>query len=225
MNRAFAIGAGMVEVDVRMSKDGVPVIMHDGTLERTTNGKGLVSEMTLAQLKVLDAGSWMSPKYAGERVPTLAEAVQTTKKNRGSLLLDLKGEGMGGAVAQVLRDSNLHSSNVLIGAWTGAQVSDFLHHLPQAQILMSTEEGFNQWESDFFAKQIARGFAGFEIAANWSPAFVAAAHARGMPVYAFTINDENAMRELIEMGIDGIETDNPSLLLALVKEAKKRSGR
>ncbi len=71
INRAFAIGAGMVEVDVHLSKDGVPVIMHDDTLERTTNGKGLVSHMTVAQLKALDAGSWKSQKYVGELVPNV----------------------------------------------------------------------------------------------------------------------------------------------------------
>jgi glycerophosphoryl diester phosphodiesterase len=125
----------------------------------------------------------------------------------------------------VLRDLNLPASSVVIGAWRDTQVTDFVQHLPEAQILMSTEEGFTQWEADFFARQIARGIAGFEVGADWSPAFVAAAHAHGMPVYAFTINEEPAMRELIEMGIDGIETDNPSLLLGLVKEARKRPGR
>lgn len=220
INRAFAIGARMVEIDVRLSRDGVPVIMHDETVDRTTNGKGLVSQMTVAQLKALDAGSWMSPKYAGERVPTLAEALQAAK-GKGPLLLDLKVERMGGAVAQVLHNLNLPSSSVVIGVWTDPQVSDFVYHLPRSQILMSTEEGLSKWEADFFTKQIARGIAGFDMA-NWSPAFVAAAHAHGMPVYAFTVNDETAMRELIEIGVDGIETDFPGLLLRLINQTRKR---
>ncbi len=129
---------------------------------------------------------------------------------------------MGDAVAQVLRKLNLPSSSVVIAAWTAPQVRDFVRHLPRAQIFMSTEEGFSKWEPDFFTKQIARGITGFDVMANWSPAFVAAAHAQGMSVYASVINDETAMHELIEMGVDGIETDNPGVLLRLISQIRKR---
>ncbi|WP_138495521.1 glycerophosphodiester phosphodiesterase [Paenibacillus pinistramenti] len=82
-----------MEVDVQMSKDGVPVIIHDFSVNRTTNGRGLVREKTLDQLKKLDAGSWKSPFYAGERILTLDELLDTVK---GRLKLDLEIKTQGG---------------------------------------------------------------------------------------------------------------------------------
>ena len=70
---AIGAGADMIELDVCLTKDRIPVVIHDQTLERTTDGHGLVSEFTLSELKKLDAGSWFSPKFKGESIPTLEE--------------------------------------------------------------------------------------------------------------------------------------------------------
>ncbi len=220
INEAFALGADMVEVDVHLSRDGVPVVIHDETVDRTTNGTGLVSGMTLAELKALDAGSWVSPRYAGERIPTLGEALQAAK-GKGRLLLDLKMGGMGRAVAEVFRALSLPKESGVIGAWTQSQTSDFVKHFPGAQILM-TGGAPSRWEPDYFRQQRGRGLAGFEIGDNWSAAFIAGAHVHGMPVYAYTINDKPTMLRLIAMGIDGIETDYPAILVALVRELSGR---
>src|SRR3954447_15867557 len=76
--RAKELGATWIEFDVQLSADGIPIILHDDTLERTTNlGQQLrPTELTLAQLKDLDAGSWFSPEFAGEKIPTLEEVLQ-----------------------------------------------------------------------------------------------------------------------------------------------------
>jgi glycerophosphoryl diester phosphodiesterase len=74
LRRAIETGATAVEVDVRTSRDGQLFLLHDATLDRTTNGKGAAREKSLAELKKLDAGSWFDGKYAGERIPTLREA-------------------------------------------------------------------------------------------------------------------------------------------------------
>ncbi len=71
--------ANSIEFDVQLSSDGVPVIIHDATVERTTSGYGLVREKTLEQLKALDAGAWFNPKFAGEQIPTLLEALRAIK--------------------------------------------------------------------------------------------------------------------------------------------------
>ncbi|MEK7278389.1 MAG: glycerophosphodiester phosphodiesterase family protein, partial [Chloroflexota bacterium] len=73
---AAALGADAVELDVKLSKDGVPIIMHDPTVDRTTDGRGRVADLTLAALKRLDAGAKKDAKFAGERVPTLAEVFE-----------------------------------------------------------------------------------------------------------------------------------------------------
>jgi glycerophosphoryl diester phosphodiesterase len=222
INAAFALGADMVEIDVHFSRDGVPVVIHDETLERTTNGKGPVSQMTLAQLKSLDAGSSFLRKFAGERIPTLAEALQAAK-GKGPLLLDLKVEGLGRAVADVLRQLGLPDSSVAIGAWTDSQTKDFVTHVPGAQILLSTGQGLPKWDEEYFRRVRARGSTAFELHIDVvNEAFIAEAHKHGMPVYVFTINDEPTLRSLIAMGVDGIETDNPALLmLLLVRELSR----
>ncbi|MFD2368755.1 glycerophosphodiester phosphodiesterase [Brevibacillus sp. GCM10020057] len=78
-----------MEIDVQLSRDGVPVLIHDFTLERTSNGKGLVKDHTLQELRELDAGSWLDEKFAGERIPTLDEALQAVK-GRCTLNIELK---------------------------------------------------------------------------------------------------------------------------------------
>ncbi|MEK5060360.1 glycerophosphodiester phosphodiesterase [Paenibacillus sp. FSL H7-0326] len=81
-----------IELDVQLSRDGYPVVIHDYRLERTTNGKGFVKDMTLHELKQLDAGSWKSKKYAGERIPTLAEVLERIR-GRVKLNIELKTTG------------------------------------------------------------------------------------------------------------------------------------
>jgi len=214
---AFARGAGMVEVDVHLSRDGVPVIIHDDTLDRTTNGRGPVAQKTLVALKQLDAGAWFDRKFTGERVPTLADALRAAA-GKGPLLLDLKVDGLGRAVGDVLRQLALPGSSLVIGAWTPAQEQDFVAHVPGAQVLMSTGD-LPQWNDDFFRSVRARGVAGFEVAhESLNAAFVDAAHRHRMPVYAFTVNDEPTLRRLISMGVDAIETDDPTLLARLRSE-------
>jgi len=87
--RAVDDGVDVVEMDVRLSADGYVVVMHDGTVDRTTDGTGVVSEMSLAVLKGLDAGSWFDARYAGERIPTLAEVLAWARGKVG-LMLELK---------------------------------------------------------------------------------------------------------------------------------------
>ena len=106
VREAVSLGAHMIEFDVRMTKDGHLVIMHDKTVDRTTNGKGLVRELTLKQIKELDAGSWKSEKFKGERVPLLSEALAVIPKNMW-INLHLKGDGkLGIATAKVLVEKN-----------------------------------------------------------------------------------------------------------------------
>ena len=155
-------------------------------------------------------------KYADERILTLAEALRAAK-GKGRLLLDLQIDGMGRAIADVIHSLNLPNSSVAIAAWSLEQTNDIVTHLPRACVLYTFEAPSN-WKSDFFKKQLARGITGFDVGGNWSSEFVAGAHAHGMPVYANTINDEPTMRKLIDMGIDGIETDVPAVLVRLINE-------
>jgi glycerophosphoryl diester phosphodiesterase len=87
---AKEMGADWFELDSTLTRDGQVIVIHDDTLDRTTNGKGPVADMTLAQLKQLDAGAWKDPKFAGERLPTLAEALDLARKRRIGVYLEIK---------------------------------------------------------------------------------------------------------------------------------------
>lgn len=104
-NEAILLGAHMIEFDVQMTKDNKLVIMHDKTVDRTTNGAGLVSELTLEEIKKLDAGSWKSQQFASEKVPTFKETLEIMPQNIW-LNIHLKGgEELGEATAKVLNSA------------------------------------------------------------------------------------------------------------------------
>jgi glycerophosphoryl diester phosphodiesterase len=88
--RALALGVNRVELDVRFTDGDVPVIMHDPTVDRTTNGTGEVSAMTLSQLRALDAGSWFSSAFRGTQVPTLYEVLSLVKSKHATVMVELK---------------------------------------------------------------------------------------------------------------------------------------
>ena len=103
---AVRLGAQMIEFDVRMSKDGKLIIMHDATVDRTTNGTGLVEDLTWEEIKILDAGSWKSDEFEGERVPLLDEVLDVFPKTIW-LNVHLKGnKKLGAAVAKTILDKN-----------------------------------------------------------------------------------------------------------------------
>ena len=87
-DNTFDKGGDWIQVDVWISSDGVPVCHHDETVDRTTDGTGIIWQKTLAELKTLDAGSWFDPLFAGEEIPTLAEAL-TLAEGRGKVLIDI----------------------------------------------------------------------------------------------------------------------------------------
>ena len=135
IHRAIETGATAVEVDVRTSVDGELFILHDATLDRTTSGKGTASELTLAQLQQLDAGSWFDPKYRDERIPSLIQAAEACR-GRIDLLLDLKeqGDDYDTQVADVIRKHG-DPDKTIIGVRSVSQAIRFRTLLPKAQQL------------------------------------------------------------------------------------------
>ncbi|HZG83879.1 glycerophosphodiester phosphodiesterase [Paenibacillus sp.] len=102
-----------LELDIQLSKDGVPVVIHDFTLGRTTTGQGFVKDHTLAELKALDAGAWFDPAFRGERIPTLAEALALAK-GRAVVNIELKTAGglypgLAEAAVKVVRESGMEN--------------------------------------------------------------------------------------------------------------------
>ncbi len=215
-------GADAVEVDIHLSRDGTPFVFHDDTLERTTNGRGLASALSMAELKRLDAGAWMDKNFAGVRIPTLEEVLRVTR-GRAGLLLDLKMEGMARAVAAVYARVGVDPSEALIGGWTATQRADFSRHMPGARVLR-TEPPPSMWRTAFFDQARQERLWGFELGDEWPADFVGDAVLHGMPVIGYTVNDEPTMRRLLEIGVSGIETDDPLLLKRVLTGTPLPSG-
>ncbi len=135
IRRAIEVGATAVEVDVRTSRDGQLFILHDRTLDRTTNGSGPASELTLAELQKLDAGSSFDPAYRNERIPSLIQVAQACR-GEIELLLDLKeqGDDYDRQVATVIRQHG-DPMQTIIGVRSVVQAERFRRLLPQARQL------------------------------------------------------------------------------------------
>jgi penicillin amidase len=133
--QAIAAGATAVEVDVRRSKDNQLVLRHDDTLDKTTNGKGLIKAQTLAELQQLDAGSWFDPQFAGEKIPTL-EQVLLVCRGRIDVLLDLKesGEEYAQLVSAAIKEHG-EETRTIVGVRSVEQARQFRKLLPKSRQL------------------------------------------------------------------------------------------
>ena len=142
---AYEMGADVVECDVRLSADGVPVILHDLEMYRTTRQPGNVSHYTLAQLKTFECGSWFGPEWAGEQIPTLAEMLAVAKQYNKRLLLDIKGAFMPIQIVQVIKDSGIPLHQVPIFTWWEYMTTEYTSRLPGAEFLRNpaTLEGYS----------------------------------------------------------------------------------
>ena len=206
-NTCAAIRAGdgsadRVEFDVRTSADGQLVLMHDETVDRTTDGTGAVSNLTLVQLKALDAGSKFSPAFAGERIPTLAEALRAQPPGLPPLR-DCKVAAPR-AIVDVLRAENaLDDVVVAYGSW------DFLFEVGRLEARIALcAAGSGELATNTLAMLQSYGV----HAVAWDQAFVtpeilARVHARGMRL--FVAAEAAEIQAFLDMGVDGLYTDDP----------------
>lgn len=219
--KALALGATFIETDLQLSRDARFVAIHDETVERTTNGQGRVHDQTLAELRRLDAGSWFGSEYAGERIPTLEEILEFSKKNDAVFYLELKPSGSWGgehALIGALRESGEVARAVVIsfdptvlaslrkieptlmtGVLYDGQLPEPLH--------VAAEVGARQL--------VVRG----DLV---TPTMIAQAREKDLQVVCWTVNHPAHIRMLISAGVDGIMSDYPDrLVAALHKDAEK----
>lgn len=208
--QAVEAHAPIVEMDTALSKDGVIVLMHDPTVNRTTNAKGKISDFTADQLGKLDAGSWKDKqKYAGEPVPRLTQIAEVCR-GKTIMMLDLKAEGQGKAVAAWLDGGGFARDQVILAPWTdaeGAALRQYVKDVPM--IRLTTKVPTDTIEDAYFAKMKQIGFSGFSV--SWpylTQEFTDAAHKNGMKIYVWTINDNPEIGGAALLGVDGIITDD-----------------
>lgn len=219
ISEALDIGAPIVECDIQLTADGVAVLMHNDTVDRTTDGTGAIAEMTLADLDGLDAGSWKDAAYAGEAVPTLQDALALAD-GRGRLYLDVKAEGAAQAIGDAASAAGVSAEDVVIGANTLTKLID-VHLNAEGFPIIWWGEIPTTIEPSYFDVMEDLGVVGFDQ--RWSTfdqAFHDAAQQAGFPSWVYTINDVDEMQAAIDVGVDGIETDFPQRLINLIEAAE-----
>ncbi len=216
---AVELGAAMIEFDVRETRDGVPVVLHDATFQRTGGLRRAVSKLTYRDVSQIDVGSWFGSRFAGERVPTLAEVCQTFGP-RLRLNIELKGgardrRGFAARVLEALRGSGCSSATI---------VSSFDHLLLRILRAESARLAIGYLADRGEAGRIvgrARdlGAAAVCIPLRLAvPGLIAPAHRAGLPVFVYTVDEPARMRALVARGVDGIFTNYPDRLARLLRE-------
>lgn len=232
--RAGAAGVDVIETDVRATKEGELVVLHDAGVERTTDGSGPVASMTLAGLKALDAAYRFSPdggrtfplRGLGVKVPTLREVFAALPRMRFNIEPKQTAPSLVAPLCRLIREHGM-TDRVMVASFSGTTIGEFRRECPEVATSASTGE---------VAHFLALHEAG--LAASYSPAmqalqvpertgalrlltrsFVEAAHGRNLRVHAWTVNDEGEMRRLLEMGVDGVMTDYPDRLLKVLGRA------
>jgi len=204
---AVELGADGLELDIHLSRDGIPVVIHDESLERTTDGRGLVSDASLEQLQQLDAGGWFSPEFKGESLPTLAE-VLSAFSGKLSLNLDLKEFSAGVEVLSLLRQ---HPDAEIVISSFDYDLLKGLRSLDETLPLAVLFDDGNWRQAVRFANEISA--CAFHPADNLvCRRMVAACRKLALPVSVWTVDREKQARSLVRMGVSGLFTNDPGAL-------------
>ena len=209
---AVRVGADGIELDVHLSQDGQVVVLHDETLDRTTDGSGFVHEWTLADLQQLDAGSWFDPAFSGQKIPSLAEVLDLLEALgfRGRLNIELKrgkNRGMEKKIHSLLEQKQwsfevLFSSFSLRALWRlhrlmpGAEVA-YLVKKSRAVLLLGK---ILPWISSLHLSQKS-----YLLQPFYSP----------KRIRIWAVNQEKGMKKAFQLGVEAIITDKPEVAKAL----------
>ena len=215
--KAVALGATFVETDLQLSRDARFVAIHDATVNRTTNGQGAVHDMTLADLRKLDAGSWFGSEFAGERIPTLEEIFEFSKKNDVVFYLEIKPAGSWGgehALIGALRESGEIPRAVVISFDPSIVMG-----LRKIEPTLMTGLLYDGQLENPLEKAVAIGARQLAVRGDLvTPAMLAEARKKDLQVVCWTVNHPAHMRMLAAAGVDGIMSDYPDRLVAAVRK-------
>ncbi len=227
--KSAEIGCDGLETDVHLTKDGIPVICHNFTIDATSNGKGAIKNMTLEELRQYDFGSYKGEEFAGEKIPTLDEFLEVSK-NMGDkmkvLNIELKSEKFGEAGSEIaiktidaVKNHDMFDK-LLISSFDPAILVDCKKEDKKCKT------GLLYCPSDFISVKIAPRPVSFckEIGADALHPFhmyvtrlyVERAHRAGIMVNPWTINKELTIKHLLKLGVDGLITDDPDICNTII---------
>lgn len=231
--RAMELGANVLELDVHATIDNEIVVIHDETVDRTTNGTGMVKELTLADLKSLDAGYYFTPdggitypyRDQGITIPTLEEVFIQFPGCRINLEIKQSNPPIEFEVFELMQESGRLDKTLVVSVYndvikkfraldsniaTGASESEIRNFIIYLKLKLVP---FYTPRADAF--QVSEWHDQYQIV---TPAFLEAAHSKNIKVHVWIINEKDDMRELLEMGVDGIITDYPDRLSEVLAE-------
>ncbi len=222
--RAIQLGVDAVELDVRASRDGVLVVMHDPTIDRTTDREGPVAQLTFAQLREADAGAWFGSQFVGQRIPTLQEAFDLLR-HRALAVVEIKADWLAEHVLKVAHEADV-VDQIIIQSFSPETVrrSNAVDpSVPTALLLGKLPTS----PARMRARRVAREV--LEVGANilnvWhaalTPPFFEEMRKRGVTVWTWTVDEQAVLRDVIQMGVQGIISNYPDRLNHVLVELEQ----
>lgn len=214
---ALDLGCQHLELDVQSSRDGYLVVIHDATLDRTTNGHGNVEQSTLAELRSLDAGSWFGAAYTGERIPTLPEVLQRYR-GRAHLHTEIKGRTphLARRTIDLVRHFDM-ATQVTVTSFHIASLQEVradAPDLPTGWLVPEITDAVLSQAPQMGLTQLC------PAARIVTPTLVERLHAAGFVVRAWGVADEILMRQVVDAGADGMTVNFPDKLLAYLQQVQ-----
>lgn len=220
---ALAQGADAVELDVKLSSDGYVIVHHDDTVNRTTNGQGRIKDLSLAELKKLDAGGSFSEKFTGEKIPTLEDVFEAVGK-RTFINVELtnyktRRDALVETVCMLVKKHQMQK-RVIFSSFFASNLSKARSYLPEVPRGLLALHGFlGAWARSF-------GFVFGKYQAlhphlnDMTQQEVARVHRLNRRIHVWTVNKEEDMRRLFDWGVDGIFTDDTQLAVRVKMDSQ-----
>jgi glycerophosphoryl diester phosphodiesterase len=218
--RAIEKGAEGIETDLRLTADGHIVLIHDEKVDRTTNGTGKVVDFTLEEIQKLDAGSWFSNDFAGQKIPSFRELFELMRNMSSTIpiIMDLKVENLGAAIAALANELGVQNQ-IIASCWTDTQIVDIAAHLNLTVKQRLTGSVPLNDTTNYLNSEILRGVQGFSINYGRIDAeFVVRSQNRLMPVFVWTLNKPELIQAAIDSNVDGVLSDDVAMALAVVNK-------
>ncbi len=213
-NLAIDLGADAVELDVDMTRDGVPIVIHDDTVDRTTNGHGAAASLTLNEIRQLDAGSWKDAKFMGERIPTLEEVFEAIAKkiwiNVELKKMSLKDNGFEQAVVRLIQKMNLRD-RIILSSFNPFAIRKAQQIDPSIPIALLTTGKTPLYLREAWLEPLLSLAARHPQHAQLKYKGMAHYKRGGKRVNVWTVDDPNDMKSFASQGVDGIITNVPDV--------------
>lgn len=217
--KGIEMGAKGIELDVHLTKDGHVVVCHDANIKRTSNGEGLIMDMTLEELRKFDFGSWMSPEFEGEKAPTLEEVLELIKDWDGILNIEIKATprqylpGIEKAIVDLVNKYSM-VDKIIISSFNHYSLVELKKIAPEFKTaILYSELMYEPWK---YVKNI-NAFAIHPGMGNLTEEVIEGCIKNGVAVNVWTVNDSEHMKILVKAGVDGIITNYPDVAVEIIK--------